>query len=167
MCRVRSFIILTQFPTVKKKKNRAPKITILPHTEKKFQRAVVFIFFFSVRYFIIVFDFTGCLPGIVIPSYGHTLVKASHPIRTAQLSISGPDQYFGRGLQGNLRCCMAFYINFKIQNTARCNFTTKNRTLKYFIHETAIFFICSKKGGLIIVSLLLVIINIRVCVCKF
>ena len=41
-------------------------------------------------------------------SYGHTTVKAPHPIRTAKLSTVGLDQYFGRGLQGNLQCCMAF-----------------------------------------------------------
>ena len=35
-------------------------------------------------------------------SYGHTTVKAPHPIRTAKLSTVGLDQYFGRGLQGNL-----------------------------------------------------------------
>ena len=43
-------------------------------------------------------------------SYGHTTVKAPHPIRTAKLSTVGPDQYFGRGLQGNLGCCMSFLI---------------------------------------------------------
>ena len=41
-------------------------------------------------------------------SYGHTTVKAPHPIRTAKLSIVGPDQYFGGGPQGNLGCCMSF-----------------------------------------------------------
>ena len=37
-------------------------------------------------------------------------MKAPYPIRTAQLSTVGPDQYYGRGLRGNLRCCMAFYF---------------------------------------------------------
>ncbi len=41
-------------------------------------------------------------------SYGHTTVKAPYLIRTAQLSTVGPDQYYGRGLRGNLRCCMSF-----------------------------------------------------------
>ena len=45
-------------------------------------------------------------------SYGHTTVKAPHPIRTAKLSTVGLDQYFGRGLQGNLQCCMAFTFYF-------------------------------------------------------
>ena len=45
-------------------------------------------------------------------SYGHTTVKAPHPIRTAKLSTVGPDQYFGRGLQGNLGCCMASSFYF-------------------------------------------------------
>ena len=45
-------------------------------------------------------------------SYDHTTVKAPHPIRTAKLSTVGPDQYYGRGLRGNLRCCMAFYFYF-------------------------------------------------------
>ena len=31
-------------------------------------------------------------------SYGHTTVKAPHPIRTAKLSTVGLVQYFGRGL---------------------------------------------------------------------
>ena len=45
-------------------------------------------------------------------SYGHTRVNAPHPIRTAKLSTLGPNQYYGRGLRGNLRCCMAhFWIN--------------------------------------------------------
>ena len=43
-------------------------------------------------------------------SYGHITVKAPHPIRTAKLSTVELDQYFGRGLQGNLQCCMAFCI---------------------------------------------------------
>ena len=43
-------------------------------------------------------------------SYGHTTVKAPYPIRTAKLSTVGPDQYYGRGLRGNLRCCMSFFI---------------------------------------------------------
>ena len=45
-------------------------------------------------------------------SYGHTTVKAPHPIRTAKLSTVGPDQYYGRGLRGNLRCCKAYFIFF-------------------------------------------------------
>ena len=52
-------------------------------------------------------------------SYGHTTVKAPHPIRTAKLSTVGPDQYFGRGLQGNLGCCMSFL--FFLQNMSRSN----------------------------------------------
>ena len=48
-------------------------------------------------------------------SYGHTTVKAPHPIRTAKLSTVGPDQYFGRGLQGNLGCCMSFCFFFWCQ----------------------------------------------------
>ena len=47
-----------------------------------------------------------------LSSYGHTTVKAPHPIRTAKLSTVGPDQYFGRGLQGNLGCCMSFCLFF-------------------------------------------------------
>ena len=53
---------------------------------------------------------TGGSPGTVRLSYGHTTVKTPHPIRTAKLSTVGPDQYFGRGLQGNLRCCMSFFF---------------------------------------------------------
>ncbi len=45
-------------------------------------------------------------------SYGHTTVKAPHPIRTAKLSIVGLVQYFGRGLRGNNQCCMAFLFLF-------------------------------------------------------
>ncbi len=49
---------------------------------------------------------------LLLLSYGHTRVNAPHPIRTAKLSTLGPNQYYGRGLRGNLRCCMAhFWIN--------------------------------------------------------
>ena len=47
-----------------------------------------------------------------LSSYGHTRVNAPHPIRTAKLSTLGPNQYYGRGLRGNLRCCMATSILF-------------------------------------------------------
>ena len=40
-------------------------------------------------------------------SYGHTTMKAPHPIRTAKLSIVGPDQYCSWGQCGNLGCCTA------------------------------------------------------------
>ena len=53
---------------------------------------------------------TGCQVGTVRLSYDHTTVKAPHPIRTAKLSTVGPDQYFGRGLQGNLGYCMSFFF---------------------------------------------------------
>ena len=53
----------------------------------------------------------GFEPGYLLStwalSYDHTTVKAPHPIRTAKLSTVGPDQYYGRGLRGNLGCCMA------------------------------------------------------------
>ena len=49
-------------------------------------------------------------------------MKAPHPIRTAKLSTVGPDQYFGRGLQGNLRCCMSFLFFF-LQTTIFFFFT--------------------------------------------
>ena len=52
-------------------------------------------------------------------SYDHTTVKAPHPIRTAKLSTVGPDQYYGRGLRGNLRCCMAFFYFLSICPTAQ------------------------------------------------
>ena len=42
-------------------------------------------------------------------SYGHTTVKAPHPIRTAKLSTVGPDQYFGIGISGAV--CL-FYLLF-------------------------------------------------------
>ena len=45
-------------------------------------------------------------------SYGHTTMKAPHPIRTAKLSIVGLVQYFGRGLRGNNQCCMALHFFF-------------------------------------------------------
>ena len=54
----------------------------------------------------------GVPRAAVESSYDHTTVKAPHPIRTAKLSTVGPDQYYGRGLRGNLRCCMAFFILF-------------------------------------------------------
>ena len=58
-------------------------------------------------------DFTRGYPIFTgFSSYDHTTVKAPHPIRTAKLSTVGPDQYFGRGLQGNLGCCMSFLFFF-------------------------------------------------------
>ena len=48
-------------------------------------------------------------------SYGHTTMKAPHPIRTAKLSIVGPDQYYSWGQCGNLGCCRAllYFLDFK------------------------------------------------------
>ena len=46
-------------------------------------------------------------------SNGHITVKAPHPIRTAKLSTVELDQYFGRGLQGNLQCCWALFFFFQ------------------------------------------------------
>ena len=45
-------------------------------------------------------------------SYGHTTMKAPHPIRTAKLSIVGPDQYCSWGQCGNLGCCRATQLFF-------------------------------------------------------
>ena len=69
----------------------------------------VFFRFFSVRTGTLFSSFFEAiyLAATKHSSYGHTTVKAPHPIRTAKLSTVGPDQYFGRGLQGNLECCMA------------------------------------------------------------
>ena len=41
-------------------------------------------------------------------------MNAPHPIRTAKLSTVEPNQYYGRGLRGNLGCCMAkdLFSNF-------------------------------------------------------
>ena len=47
-------------------------------------------------------------------SNGHITVKAPHPIRTAKLSTVELDQYFGRGLQGNLQCCWAYFFFCRI-----------------------------------------------------
>ena len=74
-----------------------------------------FLCFASPTFF---FFHKGSLPKSVRSSYGHTTVKAPHPIRTAKLSTVGPDQYFGRGLQGNLGCCMSFcFIFFSLLRT--------------------------------------------------
>ena len=51
-------------------------------------------------------------PSAVPMSNGHITVKAPHPIRTAKLSTVELDQYFGRGLQGNLQCCWAIFFFF-------------------------------------------------------
>ena len=56
--------------------------------------------------------YTGGPPETVRSSYGHITVKAPHPIRTAKLSTVELDQYLGRGLPGNLQCCMAFLFFF-------------------------------------------------------
>ena len=68
------------------------------------------LFFFeslSFYFFMAVADFSA-----LTLSFGHTTVKAPYPIRTAQLSTVGPDQYYGRGLRGNLRCCKAHFGTF-------------------------------------------------------
>ena len=62
--------------------------------------------FFLKKVLFFVFLYFFCVQS---SSYGHTTVKAPHPIRTAKLSTVGPDQYYGRGLRGNLRCCKAFF----------------------------------------------------------
>ena len=71
----------------------------------------------------------GVLRGAVQMSYGHTTVKAPHPIRTAKLSTVGPDQYYGRGLRGNLRCCKAFFCHFamgvvQVRRAVQCSCLT-------------------------------------------
>ena len=60
---------------------------------------------------------TGVRAPAVPLSYDHTRMKAPHPIRTAKLSILGPDQYFGRGLQGNLGCCKSFFFSTMVALT--------------------------------------------------
>ena len=71
------------------------------------ERPLSFFFFESLSFyfFMAVADFSA-----LTLSFGHTTVKAPYPIRTAQLSTVGPDQYYGRGLRGNLRCCKAFFF---------------------------------------------------------
>ena len=44
-----------------------------------------------------------------VPSFDHTTVDIPHPIRTAQSSIVGPNQYCGGGPRGNLGCRMFFW----------------------------------------------------------
>ena len=62
---------------------------------------------------------TGCCARGVPMSYGHTTVKAPYPIRTAKLSTVGPDQYYGRGLRGNLRCCKSIFLFFCLRGAVR------------------------------------------------
>ena len=78
-------------------------LTLSLNKKKKAKKEKKFFSFFGTFVFKPEYDF-GTGPS----SYGHTTVKAPHPIRTAKLSTVGPDQYFGRGLQGNLGCCMSF-----------------------------------------------------------
>ena len=68
-------------------------------------RVVTFLLFYFFWFDLRKYDLA---PGT--SSYGHTTMKAPHPIRTAKLSIVGLVQYFGRGLQGNHQCCMAFLV---------------------------------------------------------
>ena len=69
----------------------------------------------------------GGLRETVKVSYGHTTVKAPHPIRTAKLSTVGPDQYYGRGLRGNLRCCKAFFLFFLRKSFFQKKFFSKGK----------------------------------------
>ena len=78
-----------------------------PGGGKKKIKTQILLFFLIIIFFKQVYYF---FPNL--SSYGHTTVKAPHPIRTAKLSTVGLDQYFGRGLQGNLQCCMAFFLLF-------------------------------------------------------
>ena len=74
-------------------------------TKKEEMKKMLHLFFRERVLFIPKYNF------VVLPSsYGHTTVKAPYPIRTAKLSTVGPDQYYGRGLRGNLRCCMSFFF---------------------------------------------------------
>ena len=66
-----------------------------------------YFFFHHLGIFVSIYDFFT-----LHSSYGHTTVKAPHPIRTAKLSTVGLVQYFGRGLQRNHQCCMAFLFIF-------------------------------------------------------
>ena len=72
---------------------------------------------------------TGYQVGTVRLSYDHTTVKAPHPIRTAKLSTVGPDQYFGRGLQGNLGCCMSFLSIFSPGTCTSHRILVRNREI--------------------------------------
>ena len=65
-------------------------------------------------------------------SYGHTTVKAPHPIRTAKLSTVGLDQYFGRGLQGNLQCCWAlfFFLRYATSKTSSRSYMRPGRRFR-------------------------------------
>ena len=67
-------------------------------------------------------------------SYGHITVKAPHPIRTAKLSTVELDQYFGRGLQGNLKCCMAFLF-FLPRGTRWVRTRTVGATVEFFFQN--------------------------------
>ena len=77
-----------------------------PREIKKEMRKKMLRLFFRLGVLFIPKYYFAFLPS----SYGHTTVKAPYPIRTAKLSTVGPDQYYGRGLRGNLRCCMSFYF---------------------------------------------------------
>ena len=75
----------------------------------------------------------GVPRGAGLMSYGHTTVKAPHPIRTAKLSTVGPDQYYGRGLRGNLRCCKAFLFLQKFSQVKKVGFP-RTRSCKQVQH---------------------------------
>ena len=81
----------------------------------RFPVSELFTFFGTQNYF---FD-EGGLPETRRVSYGHTTVKAPYPIRTAKLSTVGPDQYYGRGLRGNLRCCKSIFLFFCLSGAVR------------------------------------------------
>ena len=59
-------------------------------------------------------------------------MKAPHPIRTAKLSIVGPDQYYSWGQCGNLGCCTAllsFVLFYKNKNKKRIVIKRKSMAL--------------------------------------
>ena len=84
---------------------KGPQCPGLEKQKKEEMKKMLHLFFRERVLFIPKYNF------VVLPSsYGHTTVKAPYPIRTAKLSTVGPDQYYGRGLRGNLRCCMSFFF---------------------------------------------------------
>ena len=100
------------------RRNKRPTMLRPREKKKKFKQnqKVLFFFYFlhlNAKSFFFFFLCTREVRPRALPSsYGHTTVKAPHPIRTAKLSIVGPVQYFGRGLQGNHGCCMSLLFFF-------------------------------------------------------
>ena len=108
-------------PTIKKKQkkessmsgNRTRGVCVTGRNVTNYTNTDLFLFQ-NLKHWIrsLMFEFqrVRCCNRDNVSSFDHTMVDTPHPIRTAQLSTIGPDQYCGGGPRGNLGCRMFFFF---------------------------------------------------------